>query len=54
MNLQELSVKEFIDKVTGNDPVPGGGSVSALTPPSAALSAAPSARAGPAPFPTEN
>jgi formiminotransferase-cyclodeaminase len=30
MNLQELSVKEFIDKVTGNDPVPGGGSVSAL------------------------
>ena len=30
MNLQDLTVKEFIDKVTGNDPVPGGGSVSAL------------------------
>ena len=30
MNLQDLAVKEFIDKVTGNDPVPGGGSVSAL------------------------
>ena len=30
MELKSLSVKEFIDKVTGNDPVPGGGSVSAL------------------------
>lgn len=30
MKLQELTVKTFIDKVTGNDPVPGGGSVSAL------------------------
>ena len=31
MELKSLSVKEFIDKVTGNDPVPGGGSVSALS-----------------------
>ena len=30
MELKSLSVKEFIDKVTGNDHVPGGGSVSAL------------------------
>lgn len=28
--LTELTVKEFINKVTGSDPVPGGGSVSAL------------------------
>lgn len=28
--LTELTIKEFISKVTGNDPVPGGGSVSAL------------------------
>lgn len=28
--LTELSIQSFIDKVTGSDPVPGGGSVSAL------------------------
>lgn len=28
--LTDLTIKEFIDKVSGNDPVPGGGSVSAL------------------------
>ena len=40
MELKSLSVKEFIDKVTGNDPVPGGGSVSALNGPLAASLAA--------------
>ena len=28
--LTELTIKEFINKVLSNDPVPGGGSVSAL------------------------
>lgn len=28
--LAELTVKEFLDKVAGSDPVPGGGSVAAL------------------------
>ena len=28
--LTELTIKEFINKVISNDPVPGGGSVSAL------------------------
>ncbi|NDV60483.1 cyclodeaminase/cyclohydrolase family protein [Bacteroides sp. 519] len=28
--LTDLTVKEFLDKVAGNDPVPGGGSVAAL------------------------
>ncbi|MFR9166205.1 MAG: cyclodeaminase/cyclohydrolase family protein [Dysgonomonas sp.] len=35
--LTDLSVKQFLDKTAGNEPVPGGGSISAL---SAALSAA--------------
>ena len=28
--LVDLTVKEFLNKVAGNDPVPGGGSVAAL------------------------
>ena len=28
--LVDLTVKQFLDKVSGNDPVPGGGSVAAL------------------------
>lgn len=28
--LAELTVKEFLDKVAGSDPVPGGGSIAAL------------------------
>ena len=28
--LAELTVKEFLDKVAGSDPVPGGGSMAAL------------------------
>lgn len=28
--LTDLTVKSFLDKVAGNDPIPGGGSVSAL------------------------
>lgn len=28
--LKELGLKEFLDKTSGNDPVPGGGSISAL------------------------
>lgn len=28
--LAELSVKAFLDKTAGNEPVPGGGSISAL------------------------
>ena len=35
--LADLTVKDFLDKVAGNDPVPGGGSI-------AALGGAPSAR----------
>lgn len=30
MNLQDLYLKEFLAKTAGNDPVPGGGSISAL------------------------
>lgn len=30
MNLQDLTIKEFLAKTYGSDPVPGGGSVSAL------------------------
>lgn len=30
MKLQDLSLKEFLAKTAGNDPVPGGGSISAL------------------------
>ena len=30
MNLQDLSIKQFLEKTYGKDPVPGGGSVSAL------------------------
>lgn len=30
MNLQDLTIKEFLSKTYGSDPVPGGGSVSAL------------------------
>lgn len=29
--LVELTVKDFLDKVAGSDPVPGGGSVAALS-----------------------
>jgi len=28
--LADLTVKDFLDKVAGNDPVPGGGSIAAL------------------------
>ena len=28
--LVDLTVKQFLDKVSGNDPVPGGGSIAAL------------------------
>ena len=28
--LTDLSVKDFLNKTAGNDPVPGGGSISAL------------------------
>ena len=28
--LVELTVKDFLDKVAGSDPVPGGGSIAAL------------------------
>lgn len=30
MKLQDLTIKEFIEKTRGNEPVPGGGSISAL------------------------
>ena len=30
MKLQDLTVKQFLEKTAGNEPVPGGGSVSAL------------------------
>ena len=30
MQLQDLTLKQFLEKTAGNDPVPGGGSVSAL------------------------
>ncbi|MCH5231809.1 MAG: cyclodeaminase/cyclohydrolase family protein [Muribaculaceae bacterium] len=30
MKLQDLTIKEFLDKTRGKDPVPGGGSISAL------------------------
>ena len=30
MKLQDLNLKEFLAKTAGNDPVPGGGSISAL------------------------
>ncbi len=30
MNLQDLTLKQFLEKTAGNEPVPGGGSVSAL------------------------
>ncbi len=30
MKLQDLNIKEFMAKTSGNDPVPGGGSISAL------------------------
>lgn len=30
MNLQDLSIKGFLDKTAGKNPVPGGGSISAL------------------------
>ena len=41
--LTELTIKEFINKVISNDPVPGGGSVSALN---GALAAAHDAQDG--------
>ena len=28
--LADLTVKDFLDKIAGNDPVPGGGSIAAL------------------------
>ena len=28
--LADLTVKDFLDKVAGNDPVPGGGSIAAF------------------------
>lgn len=37
MKLQDLNIKDFLAKTSGNDPVPGGGSISALV---GALSAA--------------
>ncbi len=30
MNLQDLSIKDFLAKTAGSDPVPGGGSIAAL------------------------
>jgi len=37
MNLKELSIREFVEKIAGPDPAPGGGSAAALV---GALSAA--------------
>ena len=30
MNLQNLTLKQFLEKTANNEPVPGGGSISAL------------------------
>ena len=30
MKLQDLTLKQFLEKTAGNEPVPGGGSISAL------------------------
>ena len=30
MKLQDLTINEFLEKTAGNEPVPGGGSISAL------------------------
>ena len=35
--LVDLTVKEFLNKVAGSDPVPGGGSIAALNGPSLRL-----------------